>query len=85
MQTDFDNICLQILEVLKEHPGIKARDIATNLEIDKKLINRALYGNIKDKCVQDEKYCWYLNKDVPTLDQNIKISISKKPNHPNVP
>lgn len=67
----------QILAVLKEHPGLKARDIATHLDVDKKFINSALYGNIKDKCVQDEKYCWFLNKDAPASDTNKKITISK--------
>lgn len=67
----------QILAVLEENPGLKAREIATHLDTDKKFINSALYGSIKDKCVQDEKYCWYLNKDAPTSDKNKKVSISQ--------
>jgi len=67
----------QILAVLEENPGLKAREIATHLDTDKKFINSALYRNIKDKCVQDEKYCWYLNKDAPTSDKNKKVSISQ--------
>lgn len=67
----------QILAVLAKNHGLKAREIATHLDIDKKFINSALYGNIKDKCIQDEKYCWYLNKDAPTSDKNKKVSISQ--------
>jgi hypothetical protein len=66
----------QILATLQEHPGLKAREIATHLNVDKKLINGALYGSIKDKCIQDEKYCWYLSKDAPTSD-NKEGTISK--------
>ncbi len=67
----------QILVALKENPGLKAREIATHLDVDKKFINSALYGSIKDRCAQDEKYYWYLNKDAPTSDKNKKVSISQ--------
>lgn len=65
----------QILAVLEESPGLKAREIATRIEVDKKLINSALYGNLIDECVQDEKYCWYLKKDAPVSDKNKKTTI----------
>jgi len=67
----------RILAVLEENPGLKAREIATHLDVDKKLVNSALYGSIKNKCIQDEKYYWYLNKDMPTLDKSKKVTISK--------
>lgn len=71
------NIEEQILTVLKEKPGLKAREIATHIGVDKKLINRALYGSIGDKCIQDDKYCWYLNKDVPTSKKEKQSTISQ--------
>ena len=67
----------QILAVLDERPGLKAREIATQLNIDKKHINNALYGSIRDKCIQDDKYSWYLNKDAPNPDENKKTVVSK--------
>ena len=71
------NIEEQILAILEEKPGLKAREIATHLGLDKKFINSALYGSIKDKCIQDDKYCWYLNKDVPTSNKEKKFTISQ--------
>lgn len=67
----------RILAVLEENPGLKAREIATHLDVDKKLVNSALYGSIKNKCIQDKKYYWYLNKDMPTSDKSKKVPISK--------
>lgn len=67
----------QILAALEKRPGLKAREIATQLDIDKQHINNALYGSIRDKCTQDDKYCWYLNKDAPDSDNNKKTAISK--------
>jgi len=37
----------QILAILDEKPGLKVREIAIYLDVDKKFINNALYGNIK--------------------------------------
>lgn len=77
---DLENIVTidqQILAVLEENPGLKAREISTQLEIDKKFISSALYSNLKNKCVQDEKYCWYLNKDAPISEKNKKVTISQ--------
>ena len=61
----------QILKVLAEQPGLKAREIATMLNTDKKDINSFLYGVLKNKCVQDKEYGWYLRKDTPNLQTEI--------------
>ena len=42
--------------VLEESPGPKARENIW-IEVDKKLINSALYGNLIDEYVQDENNC----------------------------
>ena len=76
LQTNSD-IYQQIIAVLDERPGLKAREIATQLNIDKKHINNALYGSIRDKCIQDDKYCWYLNNDAPNPNKNKKTVVSK--------
>lgn len=66
-----------ILEALKAHPGQKASDLAIELDTEKKEINGLLYGELKDECVQDERYCWYLNKDAPVSVKEEKKAISK--------
>lgn len=38
------NITERIVSVLNERPGLKAREIANVLNVDKKIINSALYG-----------------------------------------
>ena len=47
-----------ILQIISEHPGIKAREIASHLNCDRTVINSALYGTLKDKCYQDASYQW---------------------------
>jgi len=66
-----------ILAILSEQPGLKAREIATTLNTDKKYINSALYGELKSKCKQDEKYCWYLKTDAPSAQKDKKETVSK--------
>ncbi len=56
---------VKILSILRDMPGIKAREIASELGVEKELVNKALYGSLSDKCMQDNKYCWYLNNDFP--------------------
>ena len=76
-QNNSADINQQITELLEEKPGLKAREIATHLDVDKKLVNSALYGHLKSKCVQDEKYCWYSIKNAPTESNDKKTVIPK--------
>ncbi len=71
------NLDEQILKILSEQPGLKAREIATILNTDKKHVNSVLYGELKNKCVQDEKYSWYLNQNAPTFQKIEKKTVSK--------
>ena len=73
----YPNLNAQILTILSEQPGLKAREIAATLNTDKKYINSALYGELKSKCSQDEKYCWYLKIDAPSVQRNNKETASK--------
>lgn len=73
----YPNLNAQILAILSEQPGLKAREIATTLKTDKKYINSALYGELKSKCTQDEKYCWYLKTDVPKAQKDKKETVLK--------
>jgi len=76
-QNNSSDINQRIIELLEEKPGLKAREIAAHLDIEIKLVNSALNGYLKNKCVQDDKYCWYSNKNAPVERNDNKIVISK--------
>ncbi len=71
------NIENKIIDFLKENPGSRARGISSALDIDKKFINSALYGKLKNECVQDEKYCWFLKDNAP-VDKKDEPVVSNK-------
>lgn len=54
-----DQLSEKILAAITDKPGQTARELGIKLGIDKKDINSALYGPLKGKCQQDEKYRWY--------------------------
>ena len=72
-----NSLNVMIIEALKKIPGQKASEIAIAIGVDKKQINSILYGHLKDKCTQDERYCWYLNEDAPSNKKPEKKIISK--------
>jgi len=41
-----NNLENRVFQVIRENPGQKANQIATQLGVDKKLINSALYGQL---------------------------------------
>lgn len=49
----------EILNAIKEKPGIKGKDLAHLLDVDKKQVNHLLYGKLKGKVRQDNAYLWY--------------------------
>ena len=49
----------EILNAIKEKPGIKGSDLALFLDVDKKQVNNLLYGKLKGKVRQDNAYLWY--------------------------
>jgi hypothetical protein len=49
----------QILEYIRQHPGQKAKAIATALGSDVSLVNRALYGPLFGKVHRDGQYQWF--------------------------
>lgn len=57
-----DEIDLQIVNILKNKPRQKAKEIAAQLHIDKTLVNSALYGRLKGKVQQDNTYRWFLKE-----------------------
>ena len=51
----------EICAVICRHAGIKAKDIARELNIDRQEVNRILYSSplMKELCWQDRDYCWH--------------------------
>lgn len=47
-----------ILDLLRASPGLKARDIASRLGMDRTQVNALLYGECKQHVVQDKGYRW---------------------------
>ena len=47
------------ISVISEEPGLKAREIAERLGLDKKTVNSLLHGQLKGKVRQDNTYRWY--------------------------
>lgn len=62
-----DQFTEKIFAAIIENPGQSARELGIKLGLDKKDINSALYGRLKGKCRQDEKYRWY-----PISDDKVK-------------
>lgn len=58
----------KIITFLKTNPGSKARSISSALGMDKKEINRILYGQLKNQCKQDSAYNWYLKENFKKLE-----------------
>ena len=58
----------QIYEILLKSPdGLKARDIAKQLGIEKNEVNSCLYSRLlKDKCYQDNLYVWHVKSEIKT-------------------
>ena len=44
-----EDLDLKIFNAIKSKPGLKARDIASQLGIDRKIVNSKLYGPLKIK------------------------------------
>lgn len=61
-----------IIKILQKTPGIKAKEIAKKLDLDKKSVNSCLYFHKKD-FFHDEDFHWYLSSN-----KEIRIEFSKK-------
>lgn len=54
-----------ILQCLAANPGLKAKQIAAKLKMERSEVNSRLYSELTPYVVQDNSYCWYLLKDAP--------------------
>jgi len=60
----------KIRQLLNSSPGLKGRQIANKLGLDKKAVNSFLNKN-RDKFQQDDSYCWtVINGDVAIIEFN---------------
>jgi len=49
----------RIVELLSQTPGLKARQIASQLGLDRRDVNSLLYGRLKSQLAQDKEYRWW--------------------------
>lgn len=52
-----------IKQILQEHPGLKAYEIARFAGADNHSVNSLLYGKLANLCMRDKYYRWYLAAD----------------------
>ena len=50
----------QILRYLRVRPGLTAREMASELGVDRTAVNRLLHGRLRGQVRQDRAYRWYL-------------------------
>ena len=55
---------VKIKDFVKTYPGSKARKIASALGVEKKDVNHILYNNLKNICIRDSEFNWYLKDDL---------------------
>jgi very-short-patch-repair endonuclease len=68
----------QILSILMENSGLKARDIADKIGCDKRAVNSLLYSRLRGQVFQDRAYRWYL-KDKKSQTSQPQASRASKP------
>ena len=62
----------KILDYLKSNPNVKAYEISKFLEIDKSLVNSALYGALNKQVIQDKSYKWQLIDETSSFNRHSK-------------
>lgn len=50
----------KVLKIIEESNGIKAKDIASKLGLERSLVNSLLYGFLTDQCEIDSAFLWRL-------------------------
>lgn len=64
-----DELAQKILKAIEDKPRQLARDLAEQLDVDKKFVNSRLYGQLKGHVFQDKSYRWSLSKGVVAASQ----------------
>lgn len=70
-------LATRILELLQTQSGLSAREIAQKLELDRKTVNSALYGPLRDKLYQDPQYRWYTRDYAPTTGPTAAVDYAQ--------
>ena len=60
MEAVVDSTAKKILEVIEKEGCVKARRIAQVLGLERKEVNHYLYSDLRNICVQNDKYEWSL-------------------------
>ena len=53
-----DDMVVKVLEVIKNRPGLKAREIAEQLGLDRNQVNAILFGPLSELVGQDSHFGW---------------------------
>lgn len=73
-----DDVSGTIFQIVTENPGIMAKDIARKLGLQKREVNSALYGKLKNRVYKDQKHKWYPKGVSPpkpvTTDQQKRLN-----------
>ena len=75
-----DIIVDKIFDLVRNSNGIKASEIAKQLNISRKEVNQILYGRLAKVCVQDEQYMWYCSSETRTEKAASSDCLSKMEN-----
>ena len=72
-----DVIIERIIELVKNSNGIKASEIAKQLKISRKEVNKILYGRLARLCVQDDQYRWYCRSEYSSTGTSSSIGLAE--------
>jgi len=65
------NLKENILRIVQLNKGIKAKEIANQLNVDKSQVNSVLYGQLQGRVYQDNQYRWHAGKQTGEEDPGI--------------
>ena len=67
----------EVFKTITDNPGLKAKEIAQIVGLNKKQVNRALYGDLRKDVFKDDSFRWY-----PKVNNNDSEPIpSEKDSH----
>ena len=72
-----EDLANKILSALEERPGQRARDLATQLGVDRKTVNQVLAYTLAGRAEQDSDYRWSLRQPISKngINRAIKTSV----------
>lgn len=64
----------RVLKIIEESNGIKAKDIASKLGLERSIVNSLLYGSLKDQCEIDSNFLWRLRNEKIKEKNSTKVN-----------